>query len=613
MKLHPLTPRKPALPAMTAGALAALVVAAVGLALHFIAFPSVAWLPAYDEARIADARFLLLVLQGLVGDAGAGSGVFARIDGVLNLPWAAIETAIALDLAIPLGIRLGSIGLASLFAGMEIHRLALAGAIAQPAVWHISGPKLLSGRAAKAALLSAWHRRYGGSRTGIALAKGLTMPRMLETEHMLICGGTGAGKTSILQSMMNGAIERGDRMLALDVKGDVTAKIPTNNVALLSLDDARSSRWDLGRDVVSREDAEELAIELVPDTSDPSWSAGARRVLACLVGHLQDEHRRSSRNWSWAELERLLASPIEALHAIVLERDPATAVFLDVSQDETRKQAMSFYLVLIANALPLVSACACMGPAKGPGVSFRRWVKAEGGPQVLILRQSQRHPELSATIARLGLKFIADAGADRAAEAAAKPVWLMLDELPQIGKSPAVPRLAAIGRSAGIRLVVTVQSPAQLREIYGQEGAQHLLDNLTTKIVGRVSAGKTASEIAEHWIGRRTVEFWEQSTRGENGRMQGELRREDIPVVAPELLSGELGLRSRVDGKPLVRALVVGHGDICLLEWPVGLWPDRRPSRIDRRRKVTAVSAAPASMIGSVRGNHDAGIRNPAS
>ena len=340
--------------------------------------------------------------------------------------------------------------------------------------------------------------------------------------------------------------------------------------------------WDLGLDVMSREDAEELAIELIPQTSDPSWSAGARRVLACLVGHLQDQHRGSSRSWSWTELERLLMSPVEVLHDIILEREPATAVFLDTSQDETRKQAMSFYLVLIANALPVVSACARMGSLNGPGISFRQWVSAKNAPQVLILRQSQRHPELSATIARLGLKFVADAAADRTAEAAPDTVWLMLDELPQIGKTPAVPRLAAIGRSAGIRLVVTVQSPAQLREIYGAEGSQHLLDNLTTKIVGRTSSGKTASEIAEHWIGKRTVEYWAPGAREGSGASQSERRTEEVAVVEPAFLSDELGLAGAVLGTPAVRALVLGHGDVCLLEWPVGLWRDRRPSTIAR-------------------------------
>ena len=581
MKRHSLTPRKAALPAAVASTAAFAFAFMLGLVVHFLLFPPAAWLPMSDVSRAADLGFLFLMLETLVSEVISRPDLSSRIDGVLTLPWAVLDALRFLDLHVSLAIRLSAIGLSSLFAGMAAHKMMLDRTMAQPSVVHIKGPRLLSGRAASSSLSAAWHRRYGVTQRGIALAKGLVAPRQLETEHFLICGGTGAGKTTILQSMMNDVIERGDRMLALDVKGDVTAKVPTNSVALISLDDARSRRWDLGFDVVSREDADELAIELIPETSDPSWSAGARRVLACLVGYLQDSYATGSR-WSWRELERLLSSPIEVLHGTVLERDPATAVFLDKGNEETRKQAMSFYLVLIANALPVVSACARMGTANGPGFSFRAWVSAKSASQVMILRQSQRYPELSATIARLGLKFVADAAADRTADADPKPVWLMLDELPQIGKAPAVPRLAAIGRSAGIRLVVTVQSPAQLREIYGNDGSQHLLDNLTTKIVGRIASGRTASEIVEHWIGKRTVEYWEQSARGENGRAEGERKTQDILAVEPEFLSDQLGLGVGATGASVVRALVIGHGDICRLEWPVGLWPDRRPSIVPR-------------------------------
>lgn len=583
MKQHPLTPRKPALPAAMMATGAFIAVFILGLVIHFVLLPPTAWLPAGDEPRTADLRFLLLMLDTIIGEINARPSLSSRIDGFLTLPFALVDALRYLDLQVSLAIRFGAIALASLVAGMTAHKLVLDRAMAQPSVMHIKGPRLLGGRAAKSALSSAWYRRYGALRPGIALASVLAMPRQLETEHFLICGGTGAGKTTILQSMMSSVLERGDKMLALDVKGDVTAKIPTPSVALLSLDDARSRRWDLGLDVVSREDADELSIELIPDTSDPSWSAGARRVLACLVGYLQDEYRQTPRSWSWRDLEHLLSNPITVLYDLVLERDPATATFLDTSQDETRKQAMSFYLVLIANALPVVSACARMGSKNGPGVSFRNWVAGrEKIPQVLILRQSQRHPELSATIARLGLKFVANAAADRTADTDPRPVWLMLDELPQIGKAPAVPRLAAIGRSAGIRLVVTVQSPAQLREIYGPDGSQHLLDNLTTKIIGRVSAGKTAAEIAERWIGKRSVEYWAQTSRDGSGEIRGERKTEDILVVPPEFLSDELGLCSSATGRPFVQAVVIGHGDVCRLEWPVGQWPDRRPAMVAR-------------------------------
>lgn len=591
MTIHPLTPRKPRLPAALAYVVAFAVIFLLGIAVHFIAFPPLAWLPAADEARTADLSFMFLMGQTLLDEALISPSLSSRIDGILALPWTIVDSLRFLDLHVSLAIRTAAIILAAMMAGMTAHRLVMDQTLAQPSVRHIKGPRLLHGRAAGSALMATWHRRYGVAEQGIELARGITMPRQLETEHFLIAGGTGAGKTTILQSMMDGVIERGDRMLALDVKGDVTARVPTRNAALLSLGDARSRRWDLGLDVVSREDAEELAMELIPETSDPSWSAGARRVLACLVGYLQDHYCSPERTWSWADLERLLKNPIEVLYGIVLEREPATAVFLDTSQDETRKQAMSFYLVLIANALPVVSACARMGSPKGPGLSFRRWVMAANAPQVLILRQSQRNPELSATIARLGLKFVADAAADRTAQVAPDPVWLMLDELPQIGRTPAVPRLAAIGRSAGIRLVLTVQSPAQLREIYGAEGCQHLLDNLTTKIVGRTSSGKSASEVSEHWIGKRTVEYWERGERDANGTIRSERRTTDIPVVEPQLLSDGLGFGSTVSCGPVVRALVLGHGDVCLLEWPVGLWRDRRPSMVAKSHSSSPLPA----------------------
>jgi hypothetical protein len=591
MKLHPLTPRKPALPAAAASVLAFIIVVALGMILHFVLVPPVAWLPAGDTPQEADAGFLLQLVVSLFDRALARPGFWACIDGLLGLPQKLTAMLIQFDLAAALAIRVAAIALASLYAGMETHRLILARTIAQPAVRHIKGPRLLTGKAAKALLLSAWYHRYGAGDPGIPLVDGVAMPRRLESEHFLVCGGTGAGKTSILQSIMNGVITRGDRMLALDVKGDVTAKLPTSNAVLLALGDRRSRRWDLGRDVVGREDAEELAIELIPETSDPSWSAGARRVLACLVGHLQDSSRNGP-SWSWRELESLLSSPIAELHGLVLERDAATAMFLDTTHDETRKQAMSFYLVLIANALPLVSACARMGQAKGPGFSFRDWVENTGAARVLILRQSQRQPELSATVARLGLKFIADTAAGRTGGDASTPIWLMLDELPQLGRTSAVPRLAAIGRSAGIRLMVTVQSPAQLREIYGAEGAQHLLDNLTTKIVGRVAAGRTATEIAEDWIGKRTVEWWEQSAQHSGGQVKAERKSHEILITEPEFLTSELGLTASIAGLPVVRALVVGHGDVCLLEWPVGLWSDRRPAivmeSVTRKRLATA-------------------------
>ena len=50
MNLHPLTPRKPGLPAAIVSALAFGAIFVLGIVIHFVVFPPSAWLPAADEA-----------------------------------------------------------------------------------------------------------------------------------------------------------------------------------------------------------------------------------------------------------------------------------------------------------------------------------------------------------------------------------------------------------------------------------------------------------------------------------------------------------------------------------------------------------------------------------
>nr|WP_191856132.1 type IV secretion system DNA-binding domain-containing protein [Agrobacterium tumefaciens] len=188
------------------------------------------------------------------------------------------------------------------------------------------------------------------------------------------------------------------------------------------------------------------------------------------------------------------------------------------------------------------------------------------------------------------MKIVADqAGSAPSTDGAAPAAtWLFLDELPQIGRTPALPRLAAIGRSLGVRIVAAIQSPAQLKEIYGADGAQHLIDNMTTKVIGRVASGATASEISASWICNRTVSWMEETGRGPDGRPRLERRTQEIAIADPDILSNGLGLSSPPGGKPRIRALVVGHGDAAMLAWPVGRWKVRRPAEVARGRQDRA-------------------------
>lgn len=594
MSIHPLTPRKPQGIANLSGVICGSFVGVLSFLILFQIGPPVAWVHHLDEPRAANLRFMWSLIQEV------WSREFRQTDplgSMLRLPTvfqALIEAVTYLDVQASVLIRAAAAVVAGVLTGSEIHGRVLASQFAQAAVTHIRGQRLVSGGAALGGLAARWHQRFMSSAAGVALADGLIMPRSLETEHILLTGGTGAGKTTVLELLMDGALKKGDRILALDVKGDVTARLPTENFQLLALDDVRSSRWVLGLDILNGNDAAELAAELIPETSDPSWSSGARQVLAALVEHLQQvQTRQPDRIWSWADLDQLLQTPVGELFDILRHDHPVAASLIDVSQDETRKQAMSFYLVLIAATGQLVRACTELGRGAGRPVSVRRWVARDRS--VLIVRQSQRQPELSAAMSRIVLKIIADNVTSQSQHAAPVPTWLFLDELPQIGTCAAVPRLAAIGRSANVRIVPAIQSPAQLRELYGIEGAQHLLDNMNTKIVGRVASGNTAAEIASKWIGYRTVSWWETAGLDPNGRPRAEQKTKDIYVVDPEFLTDGLGLGTAISGKPAIHALVIGHGDIAMLAWPIGRWGERRPASVTRKQRSSADHAVRSS------------------
>lgn len=587
MHLHPLTPRKPERFASVISAIAGFAIAAIAFAVALTLVPPIAWLHHADRPVAANLLFLFQLFRSFVLSS-AGNGTIGMLAGLLDLPQKVILAVIELGIGPSLAIRTIAVGIVGLIVCAKLQSSILAATIAEPAVQHVDGLRMQTGRRAVRSLKDEWARRYGNGASGIALVDGLPMPRQLETEHMLLVGGTGAGKTTILQGILDGALKLGDRVLALDVKGDMTARWPADEFVLLSTDDKRCARWDIGRDIRTADDAMEFAIELIPETSDPSWSAGARRVLAALVQVLQAKAADGRSSWGWHHLEALLQKPVAELHDLLAIDHAAEASFIDVTDDATLKQAMSFYLVMVANAGQIVRVCARAGKKgkKNRSLSIREWA-AGSGPNALLLHQSQRQPQLSATIARLVLKIVADAVVSQASQEDPAPIWIVLDELAQIGHSAAVPRLAAIGRSAGVRLVAAIQSPAQLRDIYGRETSQALTDNFATKIVGRVSSGSTASEISATWIGMRSVRWWEEAGRDANDRPRLEPRTKDIPVVDPLSLSSALGFHSNLTGRPSVHALVVGHGDIARLAWPVGRWPVLRPANVNGERPGT--------------------------
>ena len=80
----------------------------------------------------------------------------------------------------------------------------------------------------------------------------------------------------------------------------------------------------------------------------------------------------------------------------------------------------------------------------------------------------------------------------------------MLDEFARLGRMDTLAHAAQFVRAYGIRLAFVVQNKAQLRAIYGRDGASDLFDNLGAEIVFGTSDPDLTKELEER-LGDSTV------------------------------------------------------------------------------------------------------------
>ena len=117
-----------------------------------------------------------------------------------------------------------------------------------------------------------------------------------------------------------------------------------------------------------------------------------------------------------------------------------------------------------------------------------------------------------------------------------------------------------------MRSVISLQSPAQLRDIYGEAGSEALRENFGLQIICALPPGDNARRIANEWVAPRTV--------CEAGPLaQDKTRREwTIQPISPAEYAAEFGLRFDLRGKPYIRAAILGLGDVPVIDWPIIKW-----------------------------------------
>ena len=384
----------------------------------------------------------------------------------------------------------------------------------------------------------------------------VSLPR--ETRHFNIIGAPGGGKTIIMSRMIHAAVERNDKVIIFDQKGDYTKIVPPNIVGamgyeptILSPTDDRSAVWDIARDLVVSQEAIELANRLVPQAANRFFSDSARAVLAVCIIKLM---ATNPGKWTWADLLEETRKDNETLLATALKYSRGTNLFLEADF----KQVMSTRSTLEAHMGMLDMLATAWPSYEGKKLfSIREWLKDEVKFGTVIIKHDGQFSALSdawiSSIYAIAINTVTDSKSLNDDDL--RRIWFFMDEWAQLPHINQFQTFVTVGRSKGICVVLGLQDAAQVSEKYGQDALKTLMASVGTTIIVQVNHGETALTL-ERYFGKTSYLEWKRKPLGTMGGLQWvDNRVEEAPFRSTEF-STLLGT-----DKHGVRCLVSGVGE----------------------------------------------------
>jgi type IV secretory pathway TraG/TraD family ATPase VirD4 len=324
-----------------------------------------------------------------------------------------------------------------------------------------------------------------------------------ETKHFKLIGTTGTGKSTAIQELLHGALERGDRAVIADPDGSYLDRFYDRGRGDLILNpfDSRAARWDLFAEMQTLFDADQLALSLIADTegTERPWRGYARVFLTSVLRQL---HR--VKHDDVAELYRLLTTtPPDDLRELLADT-PAAAY---LAQDNGK-----FFGAVRAVANTHLGGLEhiALQPA-GDKLCVREWVRKGEGNRGRILFLPYRANEIATLRSLIStwmrLAIFETMSPRQGADHSDQKLWFIIDELDALGAIDGLKDALARLRKFGGRCILGFQSIAQVSGTYGHAEAQTIVENCGNSLILRCSAseGGGTARFASHLIGEREV------------------------------------------------------------------------------------------------------------
>ena len=366
---------------------------------------------------------------------------------------------------------------------------------------------------------------------GIELKIGnVSIPVDVEPLHFLVAGGTGTGKSQAINSFLKTLRDRGDKVLVVDSGGEAMARLFRDGDTLLNPLDSRSVKWSPFSELNSVFDCDRLAQSMIPSEDggkDRQWQLYSQGLVTAVLQRLFEAGGADATNERFSHI--LTVAPAAEIQLMVRGL-PASTLFSGVAGGKGEGGMLASVKGIIGAYLPSYRH---LSPATGAeGFSIRKWVQNEGSDWLWLPYRDDQLSSIKPLIACwLGEAVNATLSLRPSSE---RRLWIITDELASLGMIASLSDGLTKGRKYGLRVVAGLQSVSQLRQIYGQNGAQTLLSCLSTLLCLRAADSDTA-EYFSKTFGDQEILRTDTSENSQGGSTSSQKHVTQKAILASEI------------------------------------------------------------------------------
>ena len=337
---------------------------------------------------------------------------------------------------------------------------------------------------------------------------GLPIVKDSERQHILVTGTTGVGKTNFLHELIPQIRARGEMAIIVDVNGSfVGPYFDERKDLLLNPFDQRSVDWLPWADCKESYDYDALASAIMgaPSHHDPFWEESAKRIIAETLKMTQGQQ-------DIKEVMRILTTaPLAEYGEFFAQTDVASIT------DNKPHSPTTSVRGTMSNKVKLLSY---LQETKHP-FSLKKHILDKQNDSWLFITSMPDQRKTLSPLLTFWVEIVLNGFMQRNPTEENKNIWLIMDELPAMGKIPSLKTGLAEARKYGGCLVAGAQNIHQLTEIYGRSEALNLLDQFNTRFLFRVGDKDTA-QMSSKLLGRQeTRETQESLSYGANTMRDG--------------------------------------------------------------------------------------------